>query len=463
MSCSHVMHGKWARRLAAAAGVIALTVAVCLIAACSMSGVQTKGERNGLAIGSELKITKLVDRSWIPLGNTANDLTPFLVMLALLVVAAVLMWGLPQRQWARRVVQTISAAAFIIGIHPCGCMTRDLILGTADLSINDLSAFKYMIVFTTVGTFAAVAGRGFCGWLCPLGYAQELVAKMSRGFWKFVSQGACLGAVGLTIAFFAGGVLLYALVVDVPVRGGGVDPAFARVYGGVFVAVAAAVVLGTWLRNVMLTKYLLGVGILAAILYAFYRTKPGTYSIIEYAMVFFVMGLTLIVLTVVGDEGKDRFFKKFRFALWLGIIGVYVYNLYNVGPMCLFFQGSTEWPVLISFGGVFLLSILVTMSWCRYMCPEGAALGLLAARAGWQINRTGKCTGCGTCTRACPLQCIERGVRDRRTCIYCCKCIDGCPAGALVFENEIGGTVQEIPYPPPDVVTEEKPCPTPAP
>ena len=354
-------------------------------------------------------------------------------------------------------VQTVSAVAFIIGIHPCGCMTRDLILGTADLSINDLSAFKYMVVFATVGTFTAVVGRAFCGWLCPLGYAQELIAKASRGFSRAITEGNFLGALWRAAVFFiAGGALYEVLVAPVDLR-------FVEVYGGVFLAVAAVVIAGCRLRSLVLAKYLFGVGILIAILYAFYKTKPGTYSVVEYSMVFFVMGLTLIALTIIGDERKDAFFKKFRFALWLGIIGVYLYNLYNVGPMCLFFQGSTEWPVLISFGGVFLLSILVTMSWCRYMCPEGAALGLLAARAGWQINRTDRCTGCGTCTLVCPLHCIECGIRDRKTCIYCCRCLDHCPQKALVLVNEIGGEVQAIPVPPAGTcASEEKPCSAPS-
>jgi len=447
-----ILRGGMVARIRAALVIVCITAGPIAISACSVSGGQRKGEGDALAIGAKLKITKLVNRSWIPLGDTANDLTPFIVMAGLLTAAAILMWTLPKRKWARRVVQTVSAAAFIVGIHPCGCMTRDLILGAADLSVNDLSAFKYMIVFTTVGVFAAVVGRNFCGWLCPLGYAQELIAKFSRRFWGAVADGRYLAALWRVVVFFIVVGIIYAALIAAPGR------MLMMVLGGCILVAAGIVILGTRLRTVALVKYLFGVCILGAIVYAFYRSKPGTYSIIEYAMVFFVMGLTLIVLTVIGNEGNDRFFKRFRYALWLGITGVYVYNLFNVGPMCLFFQGSTEWPVLLSFGGVFLLSILVSMSWCRYMCPEGAALGLLAAKAGWQINRTDACTGCKTCEKACPLQCIECGVRDRRTCIYCCKCMDACPQNALVLVNEIGGDVQAVPYPPPECVAEEKPC-----
>ncbi|NQT18468.1 MAG: 4Fe-4S binding protein [Planctomycetes bacterium] len=390
------------------------------------------------------KIEKYADRAWLPLGDTANDLTPFLVMSGLLVAAAILMWVVPKRQWTRRVVQTISAVAFIIGIHPCGCMTRDLILGVADLSVNDLSAFKYMVVFTTVGAFAAVVGRSFCGWVCPLGYAQELVAKVSRRFHAYVDRGWYVEALCGALLFFDGGLLLYRLLVAPA------DMHFAKVYGGVFIAVAGVIVLGAFLRSSLIVKYLFGVQILLAILYAFYLTKPGTYSVIEYTMVFFVLGLVLIVLTVLGDEKKDGFFKKFRYAIWLAIVAIYVYQLFHVGPMCLLFQGSAEWPVLLSFGGVFLLSILLTMPWCRYMCPEGTLMGLLASRAYWQINRNDRCTGCGSCTRACPLHCIECGIRDRKSCIYCMKCVRECPENALALVSELPGKTQDVPYPFPE-------------
>ena len=461
--------GGWRRNAARVLAWAMLTAGIVFISACTETIRGTRGESSTLTIGSKLQIRKLVDRPWIPLGSSSNDLTPFLLMAGLLVVSALLMWKRPKCQWARRLVQTFSAAAFIIGIHPCGCMTRDLVLGVSDLGSDDLSAFKYMIVFATVGTFAAVVGRSFCGWLCPVGYAEELVAGASRKFWRCIDQGRHAAAVLRAAVFFAVVALLYALLIE-----GALDADFAIVYGGIFLAVAAAIVLGSFLRNQVLVKYLFGVGILAAILYAFYRTKPGTYSVVEYAMVFFVMGLTLIVLTVIGDDAKDRFFKKYRLLLWLVILGVYIYGLYNVGPMCLFFQGSTEWPVLISFGGVFLLSILISMAWCRYMCPEGVALGLLASRAGWQINRADlccagcrtrselperACTSCGVCTSVCPMHCIENGIRDRRTCIYCMKCVKACPENVLVLVNEIGGRIQEAPYPlPAEAANQEKPC-----
>ncbi len=62
-----------------------------------------------------------------------------------------------------------------------------------------------------------------------------------------------------------------------------------------------------------------------------------------------------------------------------------------------------------------------------------------------------KCTGCGACLKACPMNAISIGEKngkvvaltDRTLCVNCGKCVDACPAGA----REIAGeekTVSEV-------------------
>ena len=60
--------------------------------------------------GDRIAIRKVITHALLPLGKTALDLTPFLVMAGLSVIAALLLrWKFPHRQWARRLVQTLSA------------------------------------------------------------------------------------------------------------------------------------------------------------------------------------------------------------------------------------------------------------------------------------------------------------------------------------------------------------------
>ena len=336
-----------------------------------------------------LVIKKVLTRAVLPLGDTALDLLPFLIMAALTVVAALVMRRkFPGRQWARRLVQTMSAVAFIMGVHPCACMTRDLVLGANALGRDDLNAFKYLIIFGAVATGTMFFGRVFCGWICPLGFAQELLAKLSTWTRRVRNQAWVL-------------------------------------YG----------------------KYVLGVAFLGVLFYSSYRTKPATFSFIEHAMVFFTIGLSLIVLTVLTDGRKDWFFKRARYAILITIFAVYIYGVYANGPFCVFFTAYVEWASVISCFGVLLISIILMSAWCRYMCPEGATLGLLANHSAWQINRNERCTHCGSCEAVCPLDCISEGIRDRKTCIFCLRCVDACPADALEVVNEVQtGKRQTTPY-----------------
>lgn len=93
---------------------------------------------------------------------------------------------------------------------------------------------------------------------------------------------------------------------------------------------------------------------------------------------------------------------------------------------------------LLGFLAVFLvLSLLVQLPWCRYLCPYGALLGLISIASLGKIRRNERhCVHCGACSARCP---AWLAVRFRTTvrspeCFACYRCVAGCPApGALAF------------------------------
>ena len=63
--------------------------------------------------------------------------------------------------------------------------------------------------------------------------------------------------------------------------------------------------------------------------------------------------------------------------------------------------------LFLLFLAVVLLDVLADRFWCRYLCPLGALLGLLAKVQALRPLVGDGCTGCGACVRSCRLDAIE--------------------------------------------------------
>ncbi len=91
------------------------------------------------------------------------------------------------------------------------------------------------------------------------------------------------------------------------------------------------------------------------------------------------------------------------------------------------------------FLGVLLLNGVRERFWCRYVCPAGAMLGLLAK---WNLVKlkvdTSKCMECNLCTLHCETQATPFPREDWRPaeCVYCYTCAAVCPTAAISFPLE---------------------------
>jgi polyferredoxin len=89
----------------------------------------------------------------------------------------------------------------------------------------------------------------------------------------------------------------------------------------------------------------------------------------------------------------------------------------------------------VTIGVLSILSIFVQNFWCRYLCPYGALVGLVARFSPARIRRAPTiCIDCAKCAKECPsLLPVDKLITVRSPeCTGCLDCVAVCPAeGAL--------------------------------
>lgn len=92
-------------------------------------------------------------------------------------------------------------------------------------------------------------------------------------------------------------------------------------------------------------------------------------------------------------------------------------------------EDITNWAYIVS-GGIVLLSLFLTMPFCRWLCPLAAVMNPLSRLGLVRVTRDeSSCVSCGKCARACPMEIpVDKvAVVDHARCITCSSCVDVCP------------------------------------
>lgn len=92
--------------------------------------------------------------------------------------------------------------------------------------------------------------------------------------------------------------------------------------------------------------------------------------------------------------------------------------------------------VLIAFLflGILALNALADRFWCRFLCPLGALLGLLSKVAWLRPVFGSRCVSCAQCARVCRLGAIETGPEYQvapTECTVCLDCLASCPKNEM--------------------------------
>ena len=337
---------------------------------------------------------KYLDEPLIPVAGTV-DLAPFLIMIGLLALGAVLMrlGRNPRRQWLRRVTQMAATAAFVLGLHPCACLVRDLLRGLRWVNLDTVLAFQLMMLIVPVAVFALMWGRVFCGWVCPIGFIQELAAKSTN--WMRRLPG---GKTAARIRFVLAAVLL--------------------------------------------------MGTVAA--YSFIRTENE--PVLQGLAAGYLIALAILIMLSVSDKQWEKRLRKVRYIALSAFAFATVVGVYLNAAFCVLFTNDWRASPVLLLVGVLFASLVLSQAWCRFLCPEGALLGLLTRFSGTRIRLDeARCSACNVCNKVCPVEAIEIGRVDELSCLYCCKCVDACPTTALVMgpEQNDRDSLMQLPVIPP--------------
>ena len=118
-----------------------------------------------------------------------------------------------------------------------------------------------------------------------------------------------------------------------------------------------------------------------------------------------------------------------------GLKGTVIYHYVN--PFNLFNRDFETFSILLTVVLASVGALIVYRPFCQFICPFGL-VSWIAERFSIMRVRVDrdKCTECGACIRACPLDAAKGRVHARRfpaDCFSCARCLNVCPVDAIQY------------------------------
>jgi polyferredoxin len=317
---------------------------------------------------------KLVERPVLPIGNTYLDAFVFIVFFALLFFAGI---ALKNKRGIRLrpFFQATAFVFFIFIVHRCFCALRGTIFSFQDIGKNDLNVFNGLFIFVPLIAFTLMFGRIFCGWLCPLGFMQE--------------------------SFFRIPFMKKFMLEPFP-----------------------------WLRRLRL---ILSVAVFSAAVFLLFKFKPKTFFFVQNMAAFWGLATIILVgLFVLNPEAgfKLKRLRYFFLFAWLVIIFM---GIFVTDPWCALFGNEIDYSSFVGLFAVLVSAAIVSMAWCRYLCPLGSVLSLIAKFFQVKIKRKkDSAISKKEARQICYVQALEERELDKSSCLFCKRCVE---AGASEIEE----------------------------
>jgi polyferredoxin len=306
----------------------------------------------------------------------------FWMNLPLTVIAFSIIALITPRQWIRHLVQTLSVLVFFYIVYSClGVfgMIRNVMHGTTLIGTIFTESFFWMSLPLTVIAFSITSGPYFCGWICPTGTFQELVASIrERISNKLNPKNNEIHKVKLSKT----NLILLATF-------------FIGFLGLVF-----------WLGS---TK-------------EFY---------VEDSSLHWAAALILLVFLVVTRNIDDAAIRGIRGISFIIIVVSALLKTAIISPVHFAFADVSDPASALTTLVLVVASLFISRAWCRYICPWGYLMGCLHRVSRLKVVASTDCNQCGQCEQSCRVGAIRNGKVETAECQFCLKCIDNCPTSAL--------------------------------
>ena len=150
------------------------------------------------------------------------------------------------------------------------------------------------------------------------------------------------------------------------------------------------------------------------------------------------LGRKLRISAVKIGEKTDGALKYLKYVLLIVILaGTYrtdtlVFRNYDPWVGWAHLTSITNIEYAVSFAVLFIVvigaSVFIERFWCRYLCPQGALLGIISKASMLRVGRQSpNCASCGICRAACPMRLQPDKIASPAECIVCGKCTWSAP------------------------------------
>ncbi|HIE43594.1 MAG TPA: 4Fe-4S binding protein [Candidatus Omnitrophica bacterium] len=309
----------------------------------------------------DIPLFKIFRRPLIPIQESWVDAFPIIAIFILFAAATFLLLFFKKKALARRIVQVLAFFTFVILIHRCLCLIRGWAFGIIEIGRDDLRAFENLCMFVPIFGLSLLLGRIFCGWICPLGFLQEVAGSLTR------KKGR--KSLRSPIIFF-----------------------------------------------ILLT---------GSIIYLYFFRPTTDFFTENTAAIWSMMLLIILIYLWFIPSSQTERLKYYSLIGWiiLGIAGVFL-----TSPWCIMYGNELDYSAFLALLVVTAVAVVHSQAWCRYLCPLGGLLSLLA-RFGSVIElKSNTCRNCSIedCNLICPTGALTKEGINTSECILCGRCIENC-------------------------------------